>query len=334
MSKLNSKRQLGFTLIELLVVIAIIGVLIALLLPAVQKVREAANRAKCANNLKQMGLAVHNLHDNYNALPPTEGTLPISSDLSSYGPLTFWMLPFIEQSNLFNEAQDPNTGVYDSGSVDHTTPVKTYLCPSDPSRSGTDQAPNGWALASYAANSLAFSQATYDTPGDFMTCYVPGPRVTSANHAMRLYPLTTGGKRLGSSFTDGLTNTIFFTEKYALCSPDGNGNNGGTQWASRYEAQTSPYIGFEAPNPDLAYGSNQPGEQGPVHGAAGYFQIQPNPFLGPGGCKPGVASTGHPAGIMAALGDGSVRFCSQGMSPRTWWQAMVPDDGVPMSADW
>jgi prepilin-type N-terminal cleavage/methylation domain-containing protein len=332
MSRILIRRPSGFTLIELLVVIAIIGILIALLLPAVQKVREAANRASCTNNLKQMCLAVHHLHDAYGALPPTEGTLPNSSDLRSYGPLTFWMLPYIEQTNLYNEAQV--NGVYDSGNADHTMVVKTYLCPSDPSRSGTDQAPNNWALCSYAANALAFSQTTRDPPGDFMSCYVPGPRVTAGNHAMQRYPLTTGGKRLGASFPDGLTNTIFFTERYALCSPDGNGNNGGTQWASRYEAQTSPYIGYEAPNPGLAYGTNQPTLQDKVHGVLGYFQVQPTPFLGPGGCKPGVASTGHPAGIMAGMGDGSVRICAQGMSPTTWWQAIVPDDGLPMPADW
>jgi len=332
MSRHRIRRSSGFTLIELLVVIAIIGILLALLLPAVQKVREAANRMSCTNNLKQMVLAVHHLHDTYNSLPPTEGTLPNSANLQSYGPLTFWMLPYIEQKNLFDEALVG--GVYDSGNVDHTVPVKIYLCHSDPSRSGSDIAPNGWALTSYAANALAISKTTWDTPGDLMTCYVPGPRVTAANHATRLFPLTTGGKRLGASFPDGLSNTIFFTERYALCSPDGNGNNGGTQWASRYEAQTSPYIGYEAPNPGLAYGTNQPTQQGPVHGAAGYFQVQPNPFLGPGGCKPGVASTGHQAGIMTGMGDGSVRLCTKGMSPITWWQAIVPDDGLPMPADW
>jgi prepilin-type N-terminal cleavage/methylation domain-containing protein len=325
-------RPPGFTLIELLVVIAIIAVLIGLLLPAVQKVREAAARAKCQNILKQIGLAVHNYHDANGKLPPTEGC-PRGMSLQNIGPVTFWILPYMEQDAVYRSAQV--NGVYDSGNVDRTYIVQTYLCPSDPSLANTDSAPNGWASASYAANALVFSQFAYDTPGNYLTAYVHGPRMTSGNHATQLYPISTGGKVIPADYPDGTSNTIFWTEKYAICSPDGDGNNGGTQWPDRYEPQTAPYIGYGGPpNPNLAYGSNQIGEQTAPVGLNGFFQVQPSPWLAPGGCKPGVASTGHTGGILVGLGDGSVRSCAASMTPQTWWMAIVPDDGNVLGTDW
>jgi prepilin-type N-terminal cleavage/methylation domain-containing protein len=116
------ERHGGFTLIELLVVIAIIAILIGLLLPAVQKVREAAARTQCANNLKQMGLAMHDYHDTYHAFPPA------FAKPSNYG-WAVWLLPFVEQDNLFN-ALNPN-GTNLSVNALTTLPVKVYTCPAD-----------------------------------------------------------------------------------------------------------------------------------------------------------------------------------------------------------
>src|SRR5437667_9436296 len=107
---IRTPRRSGFTLIELLVVIAIIGVLISLLLPAVQKVREAANRTQCLNNCKQMGLALHNYHDTYKRFPPGLDTgirpyrAPPSQGWTAYWSWLAYILPFIEQDNLWNQA--------------------------------------------------------------------------------------------------------------------------------------------------------------------------------------------------------------------------------------
>ena len=256
------RRHSAFTLIELLVVIAIIAILIGLLLPAVQKVREAAARTACTNNLKQMGLAVQNMHDAQGSLPPASGCFR-GMDLKNIGPITFWILPYIEQGAAYSAALV--NGVYNSGNVD-SVPIKLYLCPSDPSLGAGDAAANGWASCSYACNTLAFSQATYDTPGNYLTCYVHGPLMTVNNYTAQLYPISTGGKHIPADFPDGTSNTIIWTEKSAFCSPDGNTNDGGTQWPDRYEAQTGPFLGYypyNASSGTLAYGSNQDWERAP-----------------------------------------------------------------------
>src|SRR5262245_57048297 len=159
-----SQRR-GFTLVELLVVIAIIGVLIALLLPAVQAVREAARCGKCSNNLRQIGMAAHQHHDVYGRLPPGMGFTPFTEN-GVWGHNFFHLLPYLEQDDLFRRALGPvqlPTGpitMYFPGNNNvYSERVQSFLCTSDPSVSrGGVVTLNGlsWGATCYAANSQLF----------------------------------------------------------------------------------------------------------------------------------------------------------------------------------
>jgi len=205
------RRKRGFTLIELLVVIAIIAILIGLLVPAVQKVREAAARAQCENNLKQIVLATVHMADTYNhKLPPSVGLYPnaFASEGNSDGGFFLHILPFIEQDNLFKSAyrkpepsdRNGGLGTYSqwTGQVQNAF-VKTYICPSDPTQS--EALP---ARASYGVNGQVFRHN-----------YQWG---------------NVGLYRFPASITDGTSNTIFVTEKLAECTSGNYTDNYWPDW--------------------------------------------------------------------------------------------------------
>ena len=203
-------RRPAFTLIELLVVIAIIAILIGLLLPAVQKVREAAARTQSSNNLKQFGLAVHNFHDSQGHIPGNWETTPAGFTVSAI----YLLLPYVEQDNLFKQASASNAAYQGSAAA----VPKIFVAPLDSSLPGNTFSSGGvtWGVCNYATNHAVFG--------------IP-------DVSWNAYRTFAGG------ITDGTSNTVLFGEKYGKC------GSGGSLWAYRpSDPQGWPTMSFFAPN--------------------------------------------------------------------------------------
>jgi prepilin-type N-terminal cleavage/methylation domain-containing protein/prepilin-type processing-associated H-X9-DG protein len=318
-------RRRGFTLIELLVVIAIIAVLIALLLPAVQAAREAARRAQCINNLKQIGLAMHNYHQTVDAFPPGELCPP-----NLAGERVFWtcyILPYLELGtlgNAYNFDYSINTLVGAGGSygvVNSTVTqsiIRTYNCPDDVGGEAF-RSTYSWSRSNYVG---CYSpdgtmvepgvNFTYDTYNNNPT-YQPATRKALFN-----YNVTRGIKNI----TDGSSNTVAVSE--TITGPDGT-NDGRGVWAYDWGEQ---YTHHRPPNtqiPDSVYPAS--------------YCINTKPFAPCvanaiyWGEQDYAARSLHPGGVNMLLADGSTRFIKNSISLSVYQALASINAGEIVSSD-
>jgi prepilin-type N-terminal cleavage/methylation domain-containing protein len=324
-----SKRQ-GFTLIELLVVIAIIAILIGLLLPAVQKVREAAARTTTRNNLKNIALATHNCNDTYRRIPPAFQTTdpPAANATSPFGgrgTVFFYLLPFMEQDNLYKASMTGNTYPTNKpdGSSSYTptgatstviqTVVPSYLSPSDFTNStGQISAAGNCGSSNYAANYLVFGRPT-DLTG-----------ATATGSAT--YPGGDGGLSIPKiTNADGTSNTIFFVTKYGVCQGGASGTGGSTwaAWPGSAHCGGTAYMAlFYYTSGSQLIPQVQPGSPG----SASLTVAQK--------CDYKLAQGFSAGGSQAALGDGSVRDIAPSILQATWTAACTPMGGEVLPSDW
>lgn len=341
----STKLRQGFTLVELLVVIAIIGILVGLLLPAVQAAREAARRMQCSNNLKQLGLSLHNYESAYKRFPAANsGTGCRNSSVCPTGTTGrgrvsthVFLLPFIEQDPLFQTINNPLSAPW-SGNLYWSNQVQTFLCPSDLQfRPVANVAITNYSFCGGDASTLMCS---VDELGDGRRC--SNPRGIFGEYSfLRM-----------AAITDGTSNTIAVSEHTTPNGPRGLGRaatvRGGaldTPASCRATFANNQYIAGIDLNTDVGVRGGRWGD-----GAALFTRF--NTMLPPNGpsCMEAnnhwlggmyTAASRHTGGVNAALADGSVRFISQnidagnqglpqvlaGISPYGVWGALGSKDG-------
>jgi prepilin-type N-terminal cleavage/methylation domain-containing protein/prepilin-type processing-associated H-X9-DG protein len=323
-----SRRSGGFTLVELLVVIAIIGILVALLLPAVQAAREAARRSQCINNLKQIGVALLNCHDTHKKMPQAAGWFPdedaaevsdqpgnpaFQAQLSKTPPanlssIQYFLLPFMEEEALYMKRFGwTMTGFFlnQQGMV----PPPVHICPSD-----STAAPNSvvspqedlnasWGGGNYVANIQSLNHWWH----------------AKANRVQQPRPFT--HPKL-NHMTDGTSKTVAFAERYAVCPTPHSWSNGRTHWlgtpATEYDSVFAWNRNYTAPT--------TPAGQADDDGAAiDVPQIAPDPR----DCDRFNTQSPHPGAMNALMFDGSVQSIGGDIDLAAWKLAVFPrDDGA------
>jgi prepilin-type N-terminal cleavage/methylation domain-containing protein len=300
------RTRRGFTLIELLVVIAILGVLMGLLLPAVQKVRETASRLKCKNNLKQIGLALHGYHDRNNGFPAGYLTA-VNADNSDAGPGWGWatlLLDDIEQNNLKKQIRF-DLQIYDpANAASRVQILPLYVCPSEP-KTGTftvvDANGNGIcdvARGSYVAMNgvLGVSSDAWDNNGAFIR-----------NRSFRV-----------ADITDGLSNTLFVGERCTSMSS--------TTWTGAVTNGVVPAVRYPDPADQLANAELAPALV-LAHGSRDHLPNNPLVF------DADATASFHVAGVNFLFGDGSVHVISNSVDGLLYEGLLTRAGGEPVGGD-
>jgi len=315
---LRKQKRSAFTLIELLVVIAIIAILIGLLVPAVQKVREAAARTQTINNLKQCGTATHNFAGTFNTKMPINGYFGVR-----YSSVFGHLLPYVEQDNVYKIIPNVNTSgvappainnainASDSGAAAYRQAViPSYQAPSDPTAAAsTGVAADGTlkATTSFVSNGYLFNGAMVSANAAGVLTNPPTVPQPYTNGTIT----PSSAPRLPATFVSGTSNVVIFATGYATC-------NSYDRWWSNVSAASGGQI--------RTYFGNT------------YPQTQPNVGVGAGvnapACNNQAAQGFSATGPQVCMGDNSVRSVSPGVSTTTWNYAINPQGTIPLPSDW
>lgn len=322
------RTRSAFTLIELLVVIAIIAILVALLLPAVQQAREAARRSSCKNNLKQIGLALHNYHDVFKLFPYGHQHDGIVAGQTKRRDCWFQrILPYIEQANKYDLYEGYSAiNAYEGEWVHRITnrdivgPIGIMSCPSDPNDPG--RGGNGGTIAfqsNYAVCAGVGSGRTIDPVTDIIT--VTNRNTANTTAGTGLFYLNSSSKF--RDCTDGSSSTLLVSEGIVRTNGKAGWGGLGGHWGGAPHGAFG-FSAAETPNtsvPDRVYSCKETSMPGAPSNA-------PCEDRSAGAGRYNFARSYHIGGVQAALADGSVIFVSENIDRQTWMRLSMPRDGL------